>query len=585
MKIHYIADFPIPETQLPPKLRTLLEPVGLDPEARVQVSTRFENDPHGPDREHVFMVMACMSEEEALKPGQSRVSGEGVVAYGTPGKSGKGSESDYAPSVDGSDYIVASWGSGYFYTYMLAEKVWMSLGLSMRLLGQDAQRAVFDDLSRPEYDVAEGEVSSRFHYVSSGNVHWRMSNDYLRQYLWMRGLHGVRLFYYQKLIADTPEVRAIMSGEKHVELGGPNSWYLLDIREHDGGLLMQVWAKVSAVSPQRCETTRADGLTWPGIKDPMTSTRANSIAMHHTVYMDDKFLEKYEQNVFYDTVPIKDGARWLCSPSYKGQWAFSNCVRIGRNLIQTSIGELYKPKPDREIVHAFRYAVPPEQLSNFDLTEEHIAAKVDRLVNQILLLGDKLSALGTAVGAPLDAADIVNFSREDLIANGWTNFPKLLQLAQVAPLDMSEQDFLARCKGIHELYQRIPDGTLRMLVQKAGHTREKIGAIKSMKLLQALTNILERLNADREKVDAFGTDPSPADLTTRNTSIAPLFVNAELRNVDAHGASGVSKALTAIGVDVVDLNGGYGRALDQVFDKVIGAFSHINSELEGLLAR
>ncbi|MGV8938654.1 MAG: hypothetical protein ACOH2J_16170, partial [Allorhizobium sp.] len=60
----------------------------------------------------------------------------------------------YTPSVDGNDYIVASWGSGSFYTYMLAEKVWMALGLSMRVLGQDAQRVVFDDPSLPEFGVA-----------------------------------------------------------------------------------------------------------------------------------------------------------------------------------------------------------------------------------------------------------------------------------------------------------------------------------------------------------------------------------------------------------------------------------------------
>ncbi|MGV8938653.1 MAG: hypothetical protein ACOH2J_16165 [Allorhizobium sp.] len=72
MDIDYLDDFPIDESLLPSRLQALLEPVGMDPELRVDVSTRFEKDPYGPGREHVHMIMAVMTEEEAKKAGQPR---------------------------------------------------------------------------------------------------------------------------------------------------------------------------------------------------------------------------------------------------------------------------------------------------------------------------------------------------------------------------------------------------------------------------------------------------------------------------------------------------------------------------------
>ena len=45
--------------------------------------------------------------------------------------------------------------------------------------------------------------------------------------------------------------------------------------------------------------------------------------------------------------------------------------------------ELYKPKPDREIVHARSFAVDPADLAHADLNEEHVVAKVQRLLDEV----------------------------------------------------------------------------------------------------------------------------------------------------------------------------------------------------------
>ena len=588
MIIDYMDQFPIPAVQLPPRLRSLFEPINDNPQLRVEVASRYDVDQYGPDRECVHMVMALVPKADIAQLGIPREASDGVVSFSTPDVREQGKLADFTPSVSGLDYIVASWGDGSFYSYSLAEKVWMALGLSPRCLGGDQQRVIFDDLSLPEFGVVEGEISTEYHFSAKRNVSWTMSNEYLRRYLWMRGAYGVRVFFYEALLPDGADLRAMMAGETHARLKPNGGWYELDIREHKGGLLIQVWASVVAVAPELSPEQSANGLIWPGVADPMTHDRANALVEIMPVYLDDRFLERYEQSSLFDTTPGKGYGQWHCSPSYRGQWSFTDCVRVGRNLIKVPMRELYKPKPDREIKHAHAHVLDPAQVAEFDQDEEHIVSKTARFVDQLLNLGDQLAALNDASGtAPQAATEIVGLSRVEMRANGWLNYPELSSLAQVAPLSMTEQAFLSRCKNIHELWQRIPNGFLRNLLVSAGHTRSdiKIKTPGSLKLLQALLNIVERLNAEGERADAFGTGAEPEDLTTENGALATLFVNNDLRIADAHDTGGVLRSLETLGFDTAALNQGYGLALDHVFDGVIDAFSHLNTELPKLLSR
>ena len=586
MLIDYLNQFPIPATGLPLRLRSLLEPVDGDPQLRVEVASQYDVDQYGPDRESVHMVMALVPKPE-LALGIQREAMHGVVSFSTPYVEEKGGLAEFTPSVSGLDYIVASWGDGSFYSYNLAEKVWMALGLSPRCLGGDLQQVIFDDLSLPEFRVVEGEISTEYHFSPKRNIRWTMSNEYLRRYLWMRGAYGVRVFFYEALFTDCPDLRVVMAGQAHTRLKPDGGWYELDIREHMGGLLIQVWASVVAIAPELSPEQNANGLVWPDVAGPMTHDRANALVEIMPVYLDDRFLERYEQSSFFDTTPAKVYGQWHCSPSYRGQWSFTYCVRVGRNLIKVPMRELYKPKPDREIKHAHAHVLYPAQVAEFNQGEEHIVSKTASFVEQLLDLGDQLAALSDAVGgaSPQAATEIVKLSRAELRANGWLNYPELSRLAQVAPLSMTEQAFLSRCKNIHELWQRIPNGFLRNLLVSAGHTRSDIKKLGSLKLLQALLNIVERLNAEGERADAFGAGAEPGDLTIQNDTLAILFVNNEFRIDDAHDAGSVLRGFEALRFDTATLHQGHGRALDHVFDGVINAFSHLNTELVELLNR
>ena len=586
MPFDYLAAFPIPAHALPPRLRGLLQPVGLSPSQAVEVAAMQESDPQGRQAEHLHLLMAVVP---GVDDGPIEVlseAGDGVVEFSVPTGDVRGCSTDFSPSISGYDYIVAAWGDSSFYTFNLAEKVWMTLGLTPRCVGNDQQRLVYDDLGLPEFGVAEGEVSSDYHWNLKRSVSWRMSNEYLRRYLWLRGARGVRVFYYSAQLQDVQEVRAFMGGETHVSRKPAEgvAWYELDIREHEGGLLLQLWASVEAVMPELCPEQTAEGIMWPGDAQPMTHARANALMGGDPVYLHDRFLQKYEQSTFYDTTPTRIGGQWYCSPSYRGQWSFTECRRVGRNLIQVPMRELYKPKPDREVIHARSFAVDPADLAYADLNEEHVVAKVQRLLDVLLRLGDGLSALGVTVGLNKSAVELTGFDRAEVVANGWMAYPTLSRLAQVAPFDLSQQMFLARCKSLHEVWQRVPNGYLKSLLEGAGCPRTAVRDLGSLKLLQALLNVIERLNAHEEASDAFASATEPEGWRDRSEAMAPLFLNNDLRIADAHETVEQCLAtLQRLGFDTANVNAGYGRALDFVMDGVINALETVAVALGKLL--
>ncbi len=592
MPFDYLASFPLPVHVLPPRLRELLKPIDLSPNLRVEVACKWESDPYGDEAEHLRLLMAVVPCAEVDPIKALDESGSGVVESSVPADDEFGCSADFSPSISGYDYIVASWEGRSFYTFNLAEKVWMTLGLTPRCIGNDQQRLIYDDLSLPEYGVADGEISTDYHYTLKRTVSWKMSNEYLRRYLWLRGARGVRVFYYSALLTDTPEIRAIMGGKSHVErkpaAGAP--WYILDIREqerytceHNDKLLLQLWASVDAVMPELCPEQNADGILWPGDAQPMTHRRAGALLDNITyqVYLDDRFLEKYEQNTSYNSTPVYDGVSWNCSPSYRGQWSFTMCRRVGRNLIRVPMRELYKGLPDREILYARSFAIDRADLAHVDLNEEHVVAKVQRLLDVLLRFGDALAALGVTVGLHKSASELTGFDRAAIRANGWRDYPALSRLAQVAPLDMTQQMFLARCKSLHEIWQSVPNGYLKSLLGYAGCPRCDLKDIRSLKLLQALLNIVSRLNAHDEAIDAFASTQKPDGWDEDNAAMEPLFLNNALRIADAHDVTKkCMDILQKLGFDIANLNAGYGRALDFVMESVIAAFGILAAEIE-----
>jgi len=584
--INYIEKFPLPEECIPETLRQLLLPVTVqNPTEMVQVTTLVGYTSRGTDNEFVHMMMASLPEGDALNVSLRKEVNFGVVSFSEPICDNKGDRSNWSPSIAGYDYIVASWGDGSFYSFSLAEKVWMALGLSSRVIGNTDQKLIYDDLSLPITGVTEGEVASKHYWQLSRNVQWTMRNDYLRKYLWMRGHDGVRVFYYEKLLKDEPNIRATMKGQSQYHEIMDGDWCEVNIQEYKDGLLMKVWASVIAVSPTKCEKEDIFALVWPGHTEAMTRDRANN--SYESIYLKDNFLEKYEKNSIYDSVPIMIGSSWSCSPSYLGQWSFGGCRRIGRNLLKVLVYEVYKANPPQEILHAFSYAISEKEAKMHDFQEEHIVSKTHRLLEEMLCLGDNLSRLSySVIPEGIKPKEFMEFDRDEVEASGISTYPILQKLSQVAPREMYEQDFLARCKTLNETLSRIKSGSLRRFLGACQCPDKEIKGLGNLKLLQGVSNILQSLNENLESADALKVYGDTEIWKNQNTIMSPLFINYDLRNADAHEAIGKSmEALEKLGFDSKQVDSGYGSAIDYILDGVINALRTINLYARDVLSR
>jgi len=580
-------DFPLPLERLPEKLRALLTPVGKDdPHVNVEVAASFEHDRNGAGREMLHMLMLAIPADKVDDLGVPDAAASGVV--GGPVVEEAGIIKEYALQVAGADPIVMAWGTGSFFAYNLSEKVWMSLGLSPRAIGNEKQRLVYDDQLAPEVKIAEGEISNSYHFGPSREVSWKMRNDYLRRYLWLRGAVGARVFFYEGFVADCAEVRALMARNRHYLDEQTGNWYVLDLRTWADRILMQVWASVPIVSGELCPVPDTHALVWPGDEAPMTEKRLAAAARIYPIYLRDAYLERFEKNSIYDTVPMRTpDDDWYCGPSYKGQWMLS-ARRVGRNLIRTDAHELYKNLPAREVVYAHGFAVAPAVAKAAD-GGEHVVAKCRRLLDALLNLSDNLSALGPRVGVALkDPEELVGFNRAEVGLNGWLNYPRLCRLAQVAPADMTQQAFLARCKTLHEVVDRIPRGYLKALLRRAGVMNRDLNRqnVGSLKLTQGVLNILDSLNASADDVTGFIGAAGSVDWTQQNPALTPLFVANDLRIGDAHELPGDwLQRLEELGYDSAEANDGYGSALDLIFDTVVEALVNLDGQIRALLQR
>lgn len=563
--IDYINEFPLPMSCVPLTLKSLLSQESVDiSDSKINVTTRFEKNQYTNGYEHLQMLMACVPEKDIQSLKVLPESVEGTVKSSTPICDEAGGIYPIQTNVSGYDYIVASWGDGARYSYNLAEKVWMTLGLSPRVIGNDEQKIIYDDLSLPIIGVSEGDVASDFEFNLKRDVYWTMRNDYLRKYLWMTGCYGVRVFFYEAYLDDGAEVQQLLNGDSYYNEVIGNGWGELDIREVDGKLLLQLWASVIAISPVLCNEQDIYSLIWPGDSQPITRKQVRDIRSNKYAYLDDRFLEKYEKNKVFNAVPFKVYNNFSSCPSYKGQWGFRDCKRVGRNIIKVPFYELYRDVPDQEIYHAHQYAVSEKEFIARDSVEEHIVSKVDRLLLQLIELSEKLPELVKAVnGEIILPSQFIEFNRDSYNSEGFKDFPIFQRMAQVAPLDMYQQDFLSRCKTLNEIIVRLKVGTLRKVLRALGANKDDIANLQGLKILQGILNILEHLNEQLEDESALADSAKMIDWKKINLTMAPLFVNNELRNAESHESiEEAIKVLEKLGFDTSTVSSGYGKALD-----------------------
>lgn len=584
----WLDGFPVPLDLLPQRFKDLVGEVSTaDSEAQVAVVARLELDRHGPEREDLLMQTAVVPVDRVNDLGELRRNCDfSHVSSSLSGVEQYGEAAEFSPSIGGHDYLVASWGSNSFFTYNLSEKVWMGLGLSARTLGGDHQSIVYDDLVLPLMGVARGEASSQYYYQSSRDVTWTIRNDYLRRYLWMRGAMGVRAFYYCKLLPPRADLLKVLEGRKRFGQEAEDGRYELDLLVEDNGVLMQVWGVAPVLAPQLCAVADAEALIWPGFEGPMTRKRARGLFREPAmVFLSDEFLDRYEQDAMFDSDAVKAGPDWYVGPRYGGQWAFSDCVRVGRNAIRVPLRKLYEGLPDREIIHAHRFALGPAAVAAIDADRPHVAELTKRIVDALLDLGRSVTALCERLGIDIDADDFLRLSRTDIVANQWLNYPELRRLSRVAPLNMTQSAFLSRCKSLSELIGRLSQKPLKAILRHCGCSAEDLRELRSLRLLQAILTISQEINARGGDWGSLQGSSSEVDWKVNNPGMTPIVVVNDLRNAEAHeNFENIMAAITALDFDTALLNEGYGTALDHVFRRCAETLRLLSDQLGRLLS-
>ncbi len=117
-----------------------------------------------------------------------------------------------------------------------------------------------------------------------------------------------------------------------------------------------------------------------------------------------------------------------------------------------------------------------------------------------------------------------------------------------------------------------------------GVDKKSIAQLQTLKLLQGILTLCEAIADQNEDPSELKHANLFADFNARNIKVAPLFINNDLRNAEAHEAVGKSiQHLTNLGFESATLASGYNHALDFIFDKVTESLSYINFILNKVL--
>ena len=117
------------------------------------------------------------------------------------------------------------------------------------------------------------------------------------------------------------------------------------------------------------------------------------------------------------------------------------------------------------IKHYCGYAVKENSVPvpKNEAEKRNIGIRASEVINSYLAYIKAIEEICDAAGLSSTAAEIGGLSESDIQYKGWWTFPELGRLGNVAPLTMTYQQFLARCKDIFAVFRGIEIGSLEIL--------------------------------------------------------------------------------------------------------------------------
>ena len=405
--------------------------------------------------------------------------------------------------------------------------------------------------------------------------------DYLLEYCRIKQAAAVAFYYEQRESDGDAVFDQVMAGGDNEDFHLPGRLLNLQLHPHDedgGRQFAQVWGRriVIPKGERRVFVEDDPELIWPDHAGTMTMHRAGR--EHAIAYVSDQVLRDYEGRPEFQIHPLSGGV------SYRGQWSVGFCDRLGRDYIAVEIKKLYEGCPSAVIQHWHRFAKPYAAASaerDANQGDRNIGVRAQGLVHAYLALTRALATLVDRLGLSFNEADIGGFSTEEVEYSGWWTFKVLMPLANVVPANIALDGFLARTVAVVRLWESLNEAPLRNSLVQLGIERRATEQLRPTKLLAAICQLA---TIGRQAGYRWPEDASHFvkqwDKDKRLEPFRRLFAVNELRQKAAHRtgndfAAALAKDLDAFGIAEAAQAGGWGKAVDTVYDLLIADMNAI----------
>jgi hypothetical protein len=443
-------------------------------------------------------------------------------------------------------------------------------GLSPRVLS-DLTMA-WDDLSFPTFEVVRVNplaVSKSHQFVTTARV--EILREYLEDYLLTNKCVALATQWEGRYSTGDPAFDSVVGKQNGLsaELKGRQLWLKRIEHLKEGDQYSDTWCTRLVMKPEKALDSDQE-LVWPDHDGPIIGSGImGGFGVMEEAYVRDEVLVAYENRPEFHVRP-ETGA--VANGTW---WAVGYCRRVGRDHIALELRKLYEGAQFSVIKHYSEYAVKESSLPapKSDAEKRNIGIRASEVIKGYLAYMKAIEEICDAAGLSSTAEEIGGLSEAEINYKGWWTFPKLGRLGNVAPLAMTYQQFLARCKDIFAVFEGLKSGPLRSLLRNLGIPKDQVKeeGLKLSAFLCQLATIAKRehwsLTDDAEEV------VKNWDKDTRLEFYKPLFALNSLRLADAHALSVGDPMAQASNLMVFDIEPdkfktGWGLALDRVYDEI-----------------
>ena len=401
----------------------------------------------------------------------------------------------------------------------------------------------------------------------------KVARDFLEDYATIRGRALVQVYYVQRSGPLTDELRGIFDNAQIVEFRLKGR--LLDLRllpdEDDKRVLAQVWGVRPLLTPGTAPISAGrwdyGTLEWPGLCQPIGPDGAMKLGPLDVAYVRDSVLGVYEGRTDYSIYP-ESGA-----VSYGNQWSVSWTRRVGRDLIALELKKLYEGNRPETVRHWHAHAVAPPTGAALD--QPNVGTRARRIAYAMTSLGEALAAIASEAWAVLSpVTGFVGLDRTDLDYRGWWTAEHVEPVARHIPLELTLDDFLARCSVLYQLVgEGLSEANLRRLLEALKVLPKQIEGFRSLKLLDYLIRLAGLATRTGLQISSGTQLQDRLKDEAAASPLGRLFALYELRLLADH-RTGTSRqkrfdeALDTFGLTPAAYGAGWGLALDAVYDRV-----------------